>query len=67
MAREIQITPKRLLYAQDVEMKLYKKLIKIAGEQQEAITAIIQKTLQEMKANVNQVLDGYNQSMYNYN
>jgi hypothetical protein len=64
MAREIQITPRRILYAQDIEMKLYKKLMKIAGEQQEKITGIIQKTLQEMKTNVSEVLEGYNKSMF---
>jgi receptor-interacting serine/threonine-protein kinase 5 len=62
MAREIQITPRRILYAQDIEMKLYKKLMKIAGEQQEKITGIIQKTLQEMKTNVSEVLEGYNKN-----
>lgn len=62
MAREIQITPKRILYAQDIELKLYKKLMKIAGEQQEEITGIIQRTLQEMRSNVSDVLEGYNKS-----
>ncbi|XP_064215585.1 dual serine/threonine and tyrosine protein kinase isoform X1 [Tribolium castaneum] len=62
MAREIQITPKRILYAQDIELKLYKKLMKIAGEQQEEITGIIQRTLQEMKTNVSDVLEGYNKN-----
>ncbi|RZB40626.1 dual serine/threonine and tyrosine protein kinase-like [Asbolus verrucosus] len=62
MAREIQITPKRILYAQDIELKLYKKLMKIAGEQQEEISGIIQRTLQEMKSNVSEVLEGYNEN-----
>ncbi|XP_060515912.1 dual serine/threonine and tyrosine protein kinase-like isoform X4 [Cylas formicarius] len=60
MAREIQITPKRILYARDVELKLYKTLIKITSEQQDEITSIIQRTLQEMKSNVAEVLEGYN-------
>lgn len=59
MAREIQITPKRILYAQDVEMKMYLTLMRLAGEQQEEITRIIQRTLQDMKSNVAEVLEGY--------
>ncbi|KAL1493339.1 hypothetical protein ABEB36_011413 [Hypothenemus hampei] len=62
MAREIQITPKRILYAQDVELKMYTRLMKIAGEQQEEINQIIHKTLQDMKSNVAEVLEGYDSS-----
>ncbi|XP_019765110.1 dual serine/threonine and tyrosine protein kinase isoform X2 [Dendroctonus ponderosae] len=62
MAREIQITPKRILYAQDVEMKMFTSLMTIASEQQEEITSIIQRTLQDMKSNVAEVLEGYNSS-----
>lgn len=58
MAREIQITPKRILYSQEIELKLYQALMKIACDQQEEITKIIQKTLQDMKANVADVLEG---------
>lgn len=61
MAREIQITPRRIGYAQDLEMILFKKLMQIASQQQEEITEIIQRTLQDMKSNVNGVLEGYNQ------
>ncbi|KAJ8926827.1 hypothetical protein NQ314_020677 [Rhamnusium bicolor] len=64
MAREIQITPKRILYAQEIELKLYKTLMNIASEQQEEITAIIQRTLQDMKSNVAEVLEGYNQNTH---
>lgn len=60
MAREIQITPKRINYAQDVELKLYNSLIDIAVKKQEEITKIIQATLQNMRSNVSDVLDGYN-------
>lgn len=59
MAREIQITPKRISYAQDVELKLYIALMKIASEKQEEITKIIQRTLNEMKSNVAEVLEEY--------
>lgn len=60
MAREIQITPRRITYAQDIELKLYKTLIKIASEKQEEISKIIQLTLQQMKLNTNEVLEDFN-------
>ncbi|KAJ8986249.1 hypothetical protein NQ317_009955 [Molorchus minor] len=66
MAREIQITPKRIHYAQEIEMKLYKTLMRIACEQQEEITAIIQRTLQDMRSNVAEVLEGYNHNGTNH-
>ncbi|KAL3289629.1 hypothetical protein HHI36_023039 [Cryptolaemus montrouzieri] len=62
MAREIQITPKRILYSQEIELKLYQALMKIACDQQEEITKIIQKTLQDMKSNVAEVLEDRTQS-----
>lgn len=57
MAREIQITPRRIIYAQDIELKLYKSLMKIASEKQEEITKIIQATLQHMRSNIEEVLE----------
>lgn len=60
MAREIQITPRRIMYALDVELKLCKTLMNIASEKQEEITKIIQLTLQHMRSNANQVLDDFN-------
>lgn len=57
MAREIQITPRRIVYAQDIELKLFKSLMKIASEKQEEITKIIQATLQHMRSNIEQVLE----------
>ncbi|CAH1979314.1 unnamed protein product [Acanthoscelides obtectus] len=65
MAREIQITPKRIEYAQKIELQLYDTLMLIACEQQEEITAIIQRTLLDMKSNVAEVLEGYNQNNSN--
>lgn len=59
MAREIQITPRRIKYAQATEGELYKALMKIAGEKQEEVMRIIQATLQEMKTNVGNVLEGF--------
>lgn len=61
MAREIQITPKRISFAQKIELKLYKTLMEIASAQQEKITQIIQRTLLDMKSNVAEVLEEYNQ------
>lgn len=62
MARELQITPKRLDYAKKIELQLYETLLSIACEQQEKITAMIQRTLIDMKSNVAEVLEGYNQN-----
>ncbi|KAG5892847.1 hypothetical protein JTB14_022170 [Gonioctena quinquepunctata] len=62
MAREMQITPKRIEYAQNVELQLYKTLMNIACEKQEEIIAIIQKALLDMKSNVAEVLEGYNKT-----
>lgn len=59
MAREIQITPRRIQYAQQVELKLYNTLMKIASDKQEEICKIIQKTLNDMKSNVAEVLEEY--------
>lgn len=59
MAREIQITPRRIKYAQATEAELYQSLMKIACQKQEEITRIIQSSLQDMKSNVTGVLEGY--------
>lgn len=61
MARELQITPKRLEYAKKIELQLYETLMNIACEQQEQITAMIHRTLIDMKANVPEILESYNQ------
>lgn len=62
MAREIQITPRRIHYAQEVELKLYNTLMKIACDKQEEICKIIQTTLNDMKSNVAEVLEEYHDS-----
>lgn len=60
MAREIQITPRRIKYAQEVELKLYKALMKLAIEKQAEITRIINVTLREMNLNIEDLLNEYN-------
>lgn len=62
MAREIQITPRRIQYAQEIELKLFNSLMKIASDKQEEICKIIQKTLNDMKSNVAEVLEEYHDS-----
>lgn len=66
MAREIQITPRRIQYAQKIEFKLFDTLMKIASEKQEEITRIIQKTLTDMSTNVEDVLDEYKGLIFIY-
>ncbi|KAF5277559.1 hypothetical protein FQR65_LT15961 [Abscondita terminalis] len=62
MAREIQITPQRIKYAQATEADLYRSLMDIASKKQEEIAKIIQSTLQDMKLNASKILrDCYNE------
>ncbi|KAF7997359.1 hypothetical protein HCN44_005636 [Aphidius gifuensis] len=49
MAREIQITPRRIQYAQKKENELYKSLMKVVSKNQEELTDLIQNTIQTMK------------------
>lgn len=62
MARELQITPKRLDYAKKIELQLYETLLSIACEKQEEIAVMIQRTLLDMKSNVAEVLEDYNRN-----
>ncbi|XP_076240379.1 receptor interacting protein kinase 5 isoform X2 [Calliopsis andreniformis] len=52
MARKIQITPRRIQYAQLKENELYASLMKIVNENQEELTELIQNIIQEMKNDV---------------
>jgi hypothetical protein len=49
MARELQITPKRLKYAQEKEAELHQGLMRVASDKQAEIAELIEKTLQEMR------------------
>lgn len=53
MAREIQITPKRIQYAQQKESELYTNLMNVVNAKQEELTELIQCTIQEMKDEIN--------------
>ena len=52
MARRIQITPRRIQYAQQKENELYANLMKIVNENQEELTELIETIIQEMKNDV---------------
>ncbi|OAD61097.1 Dual serine/threonine and tyrosine protein kinase [Eufriesea mexicana] len=52
MVRMIQITPKRIQYAQQRENELYANLMKIVNEKQQELTELIQNIIQEMKNEV---------------
>ena len=52
MARRIQITPRRIQYAQQKENELYANLMKIVNENQEELTELIQTIIQEMKNDI---------------
>ncbi|XP_032691585.1 dual serine/threonine and tyrosine protein kinase-like isoform X3 [Odontomachus brunneus] len=49
MARKIQITPRRIQYAQQKENELYANLMKVVNEQQEALSGLIQFNIEDMK------------------
>ncbi|KAF4525187.1 hypothetical protein B566_EDAN008292, partial [Ephemera danica] len=50
MARELQITPRRLRYAQEKESELHQGLMRVASDKQLEITQLIENTLQDMRA-----------------
>ncbi|XP_077277575.1 receptor interacting protein kinase 5 isoform X1 [Temnothorax americanus] len=52
MARKIQITPRRIQYAQQKENELYASLMKVVNEQQVELTELIQCIIQEMKDDI---------------
>ena len=60
MAREIQITPKRIQYAQQKETELYSNLMKVVNAKQEELTELIHETIQEMKDEIVQAPDNVN-------
>nr|XP_045622395.1 dual serine/threonine and tyrosine protein kinase-like [Procambarus clarkii] len=49
MAREIQITPRRITYARDKEAELYESLMAIASSKQDEIRNVISDTISKMK------------------
>ncbi|XP_011348062.1 dual serine/threonine and tyrosine protein kinase isoform X2 [Ooceraea biroi] len=54
MARKIQITPRRIQYAQQKENELYASLMKVVNEQQVQLTELIQCIIQEMKDGISE-------------
>lgn len=50
MAREIQITPLRIQYAQEKEAELYQNLIFIASQNQKELKSLIENTLMERRS-----------------
>lgn len=53
MAREIQITPRRIQYAQQKENELYSSLMNVVSKNQDDLTILIQNIIQEMKNDIN--------------
>lgn len=49
MAREIQITPRRITYAREKEAELYESLMAIASRKQDEIRNVISDTIATMK------------------
>jgi hypothetical protein len=59
MAREIQITPRRIQYVQEKEADLYKSLMFVASEKQKEITHLIEVTLQKMREGLIEIAAEY--------
>ncbi|XP_063980139.1 dual serine/threonine and tyrosine protein kinase-like [Diachasmimorpha longicaudata] len=57
MAREIQITPRRIQYAQQKENELYTSLMSVVSKNQEELSELIQNIIEEMKNGVEEVDD----------
>lgn len=49
MAREIQITPRRISYAREKEAELYESLMDIASRKQDEIRTVITETVAKLK------------------
>ena len=49
MAREIQITPRRIFYAKEKENELFESFMTIASKKQDELKQVITKTVEEMK------------------
>lgn len=49
MAREIQITPRRISYAREKEAELYESLMDIASRKQDEIRTVITETVTKLK------------------
>nr|XP_053638316.1 dual serine/threonine and tyrosine protein kinase-like [Cherax quadricarinatus] len=52
MAREIQITPRRISYAREKEAELYESLMAIASSKQDEIRVVISDTVDKMKVDL---------------
>ena len=59
MAREIQITPRRIQYVQEKEADLYRSLMLIASEKQKEMTQLIEVLLQEMREGLIHIASEY--------
>ena len=59
MAREIQITPRRIQYAQEKEADLYRSLMLIASEKQKEMTGLIEVMLLQMREGLIQIASEY--------
>ncbi|XP_025163734.1 dual serine/threonine and tyrosine protein kinase isoform X2 [Harpegnathos saltator] len=61
MARKIQITPRRIQYAQQKENELYANLLKVVNEQQETLSELIQFNIEDMKDDILMSTSGISQ------
>lgn len=63
MARELQITPRRIQYARQKENELYNSLMKLVSEKQEEVTELIQNIIDDMKTDLIERDGSYGESI----
>lgn len=59
MAREMQVTPKRIEYARLKEVELYDSLLKIAEKKQDEMCNLIAETINERKEDILQKAESH--------
>ncbi|XP_074110950.1 receptor interacting protein kinase 5 isoform X1 [Cotesia typhae] len=67
MAREIQITPRRIQYAQQKENELYGSLMNVVNKNQDELTELIQNIILEMKQDLSSLSNDSYQYQNNNN
>lgn len=59
MARETQITPKRINYAKEKESELFENLVEISSKKQDEILSVINVALEEIKESLLERVENY--------
>ena len=60
MAREIQITPRRIQYAKEKEAELYDSFMTIASKKQDELKSVIVETIEKLREQLLEDAEAYN-------